>query len=114
MGVPYPDPVKFDYTKANDAIDALKGMIRLLQHQTSQRATKAADLKKDWEGPDADAYFQKDLPKAKTDAGTLVSRLQAEIKKIQGYIDAAHSLQKQHDKANTDYQNKHSPSSTPH
>jgi uncharacterized protein YukE len=79
---PYPD-LKFDSQAAVDAVTQLQAVVKLLHTQTSNRATKAKQMgPPNWTGTYSDQFYQNELPRMKTQAGTLISKLNALITTI--------------------------------
>lgn len=97
---PYPD-LKFNYGAANAAITELQAVIRLLTNQTDNRTRKAQTMgPPNWTGTYSDQFYQGELPRMKSQAAALVTKLQALITTIDNAAQNAQSYQAQNDAAN--------------
>lgn len=94
---PYPD-LKFDYGAANAAITQLQAVIRLLTTQTSNRAGKANAMgPPNWTGTYSDQFYQSELPRMKSEAAALVTKLQRLITTIDNAAQNAELYQTQNE-----------------
>jgi hypothetical protein len=113
VGEPYPNPVAFDYGKADEAIRELKALLKVLTQHAKDRHSRAHGMEKDWTGPYADKFFKTEVPRMDRQAKQLVGEIQQAIRTLSSYESAARSLQHQHDQANQRYRDDHQPSPSP-
>jgi hypothetical protein len=104
--IPYPNPVQFDKALAAAAVNALQDALTNLDSFTQSDLALADVALKNWKGKYADNYSGRDLPWIKREAGNVKTELQTWIKKIQQAADDAVRLQRVHDAANTEAQNR--------
>jgi hypothetical protein len=86
--------VDFDFGRAQAVVDQLGKLIPRLTQQTNDRLANGRGMRESWKGPYA-VQFDGDLARAATDAGDVIARMQALLRKINGAIDAAHAKQRQ-------------------
>lgn len=109
MGIPYPDPIRFDHGRADAAIAAINTVIRMLQHQRSERWTRGRALRVNWKGPYAIQQFDPDLTRMVSGASNLITQLQSWVTAISGASARATAEQAAHDRANQQWERENAP-----
>ena len=85
---------RFNQQAATAAMDDLKAAIALLKQQTAARVTRAASMRRTWKGPYADQFFERELPRMRSEADAMIAEMLGLLKRISSASAAAAAEQR--------------------
>jgi hypothetical protein len=109
MGIPYPDPIRFDHGKADAAVAAIKTVIAKLQSQKGDRWTRGQAMRVNWKGPYALHQFDPELTRMVSGANDLIGQLQSLVTTISSASARVIEDQAAHDRANQQWEEQNAP-----
>lgn len=99
-GPPFPTPVEFDFAAAGEALTALTYGIHTLKTRTASGFRSAARAQQGWQGAAADQFATGSLPWMASESARILDGMLRTHHQISSAIEAARTLQHQHNLAN--------------